>query len=225
MQYHWSVFTKPWKHREAHALAEHVASLGFDGIELPVRPDFQVEPDRAERNLPQFARVMREHGLSITSVASTIAEPVFAGCQAAEIPLIRIMIAGDPALSWQENLDHARQELDMALPLCEKYAVSVGVQHHYGFSIFHPMELKVLLARYDPRWIGGVWDAAHSALAGEPPKKRWTFWETICFSSISKMRTCAVSMVPKPPRPSTSPISRPARKAPPPGTRLPTHCA
>ena len=57
-------------------------SLGFDGIELPVRPGFQVEPDRAERELPQFARVMRAHGLSITSVASTIAEPVFAGCQA-----------------------------------------------------------------------------------------------------------------------------------------------
>ena len=33
------------------------------------------------------------------------------------------------------------------------------------------MELKVLLDRYDPRWIGGVWDAAHSALSGEPPKK------------------------------------------------------
>ena len=171
MRYHWSVFTKPWKHMEAHALAEHVANLGFDGIELPVRPDFQVEPDRAERDLPQFARVMREHGLSITSVASTIAEPVFAGCQAAKIPLIRIMIAGDSTLSWQENLAHAQQELDTALPLCEKYGVSVGVQHHYGFSIFHPMELKVLLDRYDPRWIGGVWDAAHSALAGEPPKK------------------------------------------------------
>ncbi len=171
MKYHWSVFTKPWKDLDLHVLADHVARLGFDGIEFPIRPGFQVEPEHAERDLPKIKKAMQEHGLSITSVAGSITESIFAACQACKVPLIRIMIPGISSLSWQENLEKARRKLDAALPLCEKYGVSLGIQHHYGFSIFHSMELRVLLDPFDPRYIGGVWDAAHSALAGEPPLK------------------------------------------------------
>ena len=39
-----SVFTKPWKTQPLVEVGELVKRLGFDGIELPVRPGFQVEP-------------------------------------------------------------------------------------------------------------------------------------------------------------------------------------
>ena len=47
-----ALFTKPWKSLPLPDLARHIQSLGFDLIELPVRPGFQVEPANIERDLP-----------------------------------------------------------------------------------------------------------------------------------------------------------------------------
>ena len=47
-----AVFTKPWKALSLPELAHHIKSLGFEWIELPVRPGFQVEPEKIERDLP-----------------------------------------------------------------------------------------------------------------------------------------------------------------------------
>lgn len=47
-----SVFTKPWPKLSVDELGELVSQLGFDGVELPVRPGFQLEPDQVEQELP-----------------------------------------------------------------------------------------------------------------------------------------------------------------------------
>ncbi|MDD4140401.1 MAG: hypothetical protein PHN53_13540, partial [Eubacteriales bacterium] len=85
-----SVFTKPWPNISVDELGELVSQLGFDGVELPVRPGFQLEPDQVEKGLPQVAARLATHGVSIMSVAGSLEEPFFAGCQAAGVPLIRV---------------------------------------------------------------------------------------------------------------------------------------
>ncbi len=64
-----SVFTKPWK-MSLPELARFVSGLGFDGIELPVRPGYQVEPHQINRDLPLAVRTLADHGVRITSVAT-----------------------------------------------------------------------------------------------------------------------------------------------------------
>jgi sugar phosphate isomerase/epimerase len=41
-----SVFTKPWRDKPLAELGAFVRSLGFDGIELPVRTGYQAPPER-----------------------------------------------------------------------------------------------------------------------------------------------------------------------------------
>jgi len=41
----YTVFTKPWPDKSLPELARFVKDLGFDGVELPVRPNFQVIPE------------------------------------------------------------------------------------------------------------------------------------------------------------------------------------
>jgi len=55
------VFTKPWK-IPLPELAAFVKGLGFDGIELPVRPGFQVEPQDVARKLPEAVRILGDLG-------------------------------------------------------------------------------------------------------------------------------------------------------------------
>ena len=86
-----SVFTKPWKTQPITQLGEFVKELGFDGIELPVRPGYQVEPENVVRDLPTAAKQLSSLGVKIYSVAGPTDEATIAACGEAGIPVIRTM--------------------------------------------------------------------------------------------------------------------------------------
>ncbi len=171
MERYWSIFTKPWKQLTPDELGVLVSKLGFNAIEFPLRPGFQVEPQDAETQLPRLNDTLKQYGVCITSVASGTDENIFAACQSAGVRLLRIMVSADKKLGYMKSIEEQKRKLDALLPLCEKYSVTIGVQHHYGFGVFNTMEMRHLLADYDPKYVGAIWDAAHSALAGELPEQ------------------------------------------------------
>src|SRR5919202_3397806 len=85
-----SVFTKPWT-MPLPELGHFVRGLGFDGVELPVRPGFQVEPARVARDLPRAVQQLAASDVRITSVATTPIEAAIATCSELQIPIIRVM--------------------------------------------------------------------------------------------------------------------------------------
>ena len=87
-----TVFTKPWKALPLEALADRVASWGFHGIELPVRPGFQVEPGAVLDALPDAQQVFQQRGVKILSVAASLDEDVIEACAMAEVPILRVML-------------------------------------------------------------------------------------------------------------------------------------
>ena len=90
-----TVFTKPWGTLTPEALADQVASWGFHGVELPVRPGFQVEPQNALEELPRAQRVLNERGLKIVSVAGGLDETTVRACAQANVPILRVMLRID----------------------------------------------------------------------------------------------------------------------------------
>ncbi len=163
-----SVFTKPWK-TALPQLGKMVAELGLDGIELPVRPGYQVEPERVQQDLPAAVKQLGEFGVKITSVASTPTEAVLAACAEQGITVVRVMAPiGDNGYMATEA--RIRDQYDALLPLLERYNVTLGVQNHNGRFVCNAMGLRHLLASYDPRFIAAVWDPAHNALNGEDPE-------------------------------------------------------
>ena len=64
-----TVFTKPWPDMSLPELARFIQKLGFHGVELPVRPGYQVVPENVEKGLPEAARIFADHGVKIGSVA------------------------------------------------------------------------------------------------------------------------------------------------------------
>jgi len=67
-QIQYSVFTKPWK-LPLSELGKLVKGWGFDGIELPVRPGYQVLPENVRRDLPRAVKQLAREGLKIFSIA------------------------------------------------------------------------------------------------------------------------------------------------------------
>lgn len=164
----YSVFTKPWK-LPLPELARLVRQFGFDGIELPVRPGFQVEPQEVDKELKYAASVFEDNGLCIYSIAGPTDEKTIAACAECHIPLIRIMAPVEPS-HYMESVALFRMELDKLVPVLSAYGVTLGIQNHSDSYVCHAMGLRHLLDSYDPRQICAVWDAAHNALNGEDPE-------------------------------------------------------
>ena len=163
----WSVFTKPWR-MPIPELGAYIRELGFDGIELPVRPGYQVEPENVQE-LPKAARQLAEHGVAIESVAGPADEATIAACAEAGVPIIRTMarIGEDGYLA---SVARIQAEYDALVPLLDKHGVRIGVQNHCDRFVCNAMGLRHMIERYDPRHICAVWDAAHNALNGEDPE-------------------------------------------------------
>ena len=158
-----AVFVKPWKGMEAAQMAAHVRQLGFDLIELPVRPGFPCEPARMEQDLPQVIQAFAEQGVRVHNVTVELPlddERLYAACAANGIRMNRVMFKRISVGYWESEAA-ARRQLDAALPLCERYGNSVPIN---SMGLYH------LVKEYDPRYVGAIWDPAHNALQGEDPQ-------------------------------------------------------
>ena len=165
-----SVFTKAWKTVPLDRLGGLVRGMGFEGVELPVRPGFQVAPERAGRDLPAAARKLEAEGVAIRSVASAADEPTIMACADAGVPLLRIMAPIRTDESYAGAEERYRREFDALLPVLDRAGVTLGVQNHAGREVANAIGLRSLIGRYDPRHVAAVWDAGHEALAGNEPE-------------------------------------------------------
>lgn len=163
-----TVFTKPWPDESLPALADKIAGLGADGVELAVRPGYQVTPETIAEMLPEAVRNFGERGLVIASIASEADERAIAACSEAGVPLIRVMAPIDLTIGYLASVDRHRRRLNALLPALARHGVAIGVQNHYGNFVGSAVGLLHLLQDYDPRQVCAVLDAAHCAVDGEP---------------------------------------------------------
>jgi sugar phosphate isomerase/epimerase len=149
-------------------LGAYVRELGFDGIELPVRPGYQITPEGVVQ-LPAAAAQLRDQGIRIESVAGPTDERTIAACAEAEVPIIRTMvrIGSD---GYMASVAQAQRTYEDLLPSLEAAGVRIGVQNHCDRFVCNAMGLRHLLEPFDPRHVCAVWDAAHNALNGEDPE-------------------------------------------------------
>jgi sugar phosphate isomerase/epimerase len=169
-----AVFAKPWKHLSIPELARHIRKLGFEWIELPVRPGFPCEPEKIEKLLPEAVRVLGEEGVKVLNITASLPltdEKLYAGSLQAGIHMNRVIFDRQEAENYWDAEKRARKILDEALPFCEKYGYQIGVQNHFGRCVpVNAMGMHNLVKDYDPRYVGAIWDPAHNALEGEDPE-------------------------------------------------------
>lgn len=168
-----ALFVKPWKNLSLAELGPHVRRLGFEWIELPVRPGFPCEPEHIEKQLPRAVQILGDAGVSILNITASLPlsdERLYAACAEAGIRMNRVMFPRHDMNYWAAE-KAARQQLDTALPFCEQYGIQIGVQNHNGsFVPVNEMGLYHLVKDYDPQYVGAIWDPAHNALEGMAPE-------------------------------------------------------
>jgi len=181
----YSVFTKPWKTMPIPQLGEFVRGLGFDGIELPVRPGFQVEPENVASDLPTAVRQLADVGVEICSVAGPTDEATIATCAETGIPIIRSMARLGKDEGYLAAEARFQREYDALVPLLEKHGVTVGIQNHCDRFAANAVGLMRIIDKYDPKHIAAVWDPAHEALNGNEPEMAIdVVWSHLCMVNL-----------------------------------------
>src|SRR5437588_6807948 len=65
-------FTKPFQNLSFEETANTVEKIGWDGIECPVRPKGQIEPERAPDELPRLVDALKKRGKELTILTTAI---------------------------------------------------------------------------------------------------------------------------------------------------------
>lgn len=180
-----SVFTKPWKTQTVPQLAELVRTMGYDGIELPVRPGYQVEPGTIGKQLPVAVKQFAAAGVQVCSVAGNTDEATIAACSEAGVPVIRTMARIPDGANYLESEAAIQREYDALVPALERHHVTIGVQNHFGRFVANAPGLLRLIEKYDPKHVAAVWDAAHEAVSGGLPEYALDLlWPRLCMVNL-----------------------------------------
>src|SRR5205807_10265514 len=61
--------------RDADQVAEAVVEMGFDGLDITVRPyPGHVDPEKVAQDLPPFVNTLRKHGLQVVTITCPITD-------------------------------------------------------------------------------------------------------------------------------------------------------
>jgi len=170
-----SVFSKGLHWLDWTEMAAVVKEMGYDGIDLTVRPEGHVLPERVGEDLPKAMGIIRKAGLEvnmITTAISTAAEPY-------TIPILKTAsqlgirhyrlnwFPYDKKISMPDNLEKFKRQLSELAQLNKKYGVHGDYQNHAGDSFGAAViDLWTVLKDIDPQWIGCQYDIRHATVEG-----------------------------------------------------------
>ena len=171
-----AIMSKFMQFLDLKEMSEAAAQIGFDGIDLCVRPGAHVLPERVEEDLPRAVAIMRKAGLQVPMITTDIvdaesphAEPVLRTAGALGIGLYRwggFTYNNQPGIISQLDALKPRvkglDDLNRRHKVCAMYHTHSG-QGQVGASIW---DLWILLREFDPQSIAVNFDVGHATVEG-----------------------------------------------------------
>ena len=175
-----SIFSKHLQWLDYKEMAKVVAELGFDGVDLTVRPQGHVLPERVEEDLPKAVEAVTKAGkkvymltTAINNADDPVTEKIIKTAGSLGIHHYRMgPIYYNDNQSVEECLTIVKKQLAKLVILNEKYSVSGEYQNHsgnYGSGIYFgaPIwDLAEVLKSINSPWLGSQYDIYHATIEG-----------------------------------------------------------
>ncbi len=156
-------------------LASTIKQIGFEGVDLTVRPGGHVLPERAAEDLPRAVEAIRAEGLSVPMIttglvkaADPAARPTLSSAASLGIGLFK------PGY-WQyrasdnveERVAEVRKDAAGLVALAKEYGIAAGFHNHSGDYVGEAVwDARAIIGDMDPRWIGYYFDPCHATAEG-----------------------------------------------------------
>ncbi len=164
-------------------LADTLNDIGFDGVDLTVRPGGHVLPERVKDDLPKAVEAVRGAGLEVSMITTRIgsretphASDILGTASQLGIPFFRwgtFKYKGDKP-RMQQLLDYQPQLKDLA-GMAAHFNMRGGYHNHSGYGYIGSAiwDLDKLLEGVDGEWLGSNFDIGHTFAEGSSGA-----WET-----------------------------------------------
>ena len=169
------VFSKHLQFLDYEAMAKAAAEIGFDGVDLAVRPGGHVLPENVAEDLPRAVAAVKEAGLDVPMMTTAIIDPADALTE----PVLRVAseegigayrmgyLSYKDDLGIAESLAALRPQMEGLADLNAQYGLHGAYQNHAGTRVGGPVwDLWPLLDGLDPQYIGCQYDVRHATVEG-----------------------------------------------------------
>ena len=157
------------------ACFEAAGAIGFDGLDLTVRPGGHVKPEDADRGLAEARKAADAAGMSIGMISTAISdvtsphtETILAAAAHYGVRTIKLGYWHyQPFGTAAKQLDETRAKLERIVTLAMKYHVLPCIHIHSGRSpVASGPLLYMLLEDFKPGQVGAYVDPMHMTVEG-----------------------------------------------------------
>lgn len=168
------VFSKHLQFLDYDQMAEIAAEMGFDGVDLTVRPGGHVLPERVEEDLPKAIAALKKHKLPpqlfCTAVEGVgpLDKKVLETAAKNGLKYYRMnWYDYDKNKTMPESLNEDKKQMKALGELNKKLGLIGCYQNHAGLRIgASPWEIYQLLEDADPAHMGAQYDIRHATVEG-----------------------------------------------------------
>lgn len=192
---------------EAMTLAK---DAGFDGIELTLDSEGDINPATTEATLLQLKQTAQEIGIALPSVACSLywtysftsddheerqkaldtakTQIRFASILGADTVLVVPgsvsveFVPERPVVSYDVAYDRALEAMGQLAPVAKEYGVHVGVENVWNRFLLSPLEMRTFLDTINSPYVGSYFDVGNVVAFGHPEQ-----WIQILGSRIRKV--------------------------------------
>jgi sugar phosphate isomerase/epimerase len=187
-------FTKPLPEMDWRRLSRSVKQLGFDGLDLTVRPGGHVLPEKAAEDLPRAVAAAREEGLDVpmittalTSADDPAARPILATAGKLGIPYFKVGYYLYEHKDVRGELARAGRDFGRLVELATDCGVQAGFHNHSEYVGAAVWDAATFIEPCDPRWAGYYFDARHAVAEGGAGA-----WKTALHLVKSRLKMMAI---------------------------------
>ncbi|MBS7611818.1 sugar phosphate isomerase/epimerase [Candidatus Bathyarchaeota archaeon] len=169
------VFAKMFQKLPLPEFASIMADIGFEGVDLTVRPGGYIAPEEVEEKLPEAIDIVKSKGLSIPIITTSIvdanepyAEETFKTASECGVKYLKLgywLYEGFGKLKAQiENIRKSLREIEK---LSRKYCINAAIHTHSGmFLTAEPAVVLEILRDFNPDFVGAYIDPGHMVVEG-----------------------------------------------------------
>jgi sugar phosphate isomerase/epimerase len=171
-----SIFSKHFRFLQGEALAQRTADIGFDAIDLTVRKNGHVEPQRVAEDLPKLVAIIRQHNLECSMITTDIAdanspyaEDIFRAMRTSGIRYYRWGgFQYDYSKPMAPQLEALKGRVAKLADLNAQYNVTAMYHTHSGVGVVGASiwDLHIILKEFNPDAVGVNYDIGHATIEG-----------------------------------------------------------
>jgi sugar phosphate isomerase/epimerase len=170
------LFSKHLPTLQPGEVAKAIKGLGFEAVDLTVRPDGHVKPEAVDKQLPAAVEAIRAEGLAVPLVTTVLlsaddptARPILATAGKLGVPLFKPGYWKYEYKDVRRELRQAGQALKGLAELARRSKVQLGF-HNHGDCLGGPVWDGVsIIEGLDPglrKWAGYYFDTRHAFAEG-----------------------------------------------------------